>query len=115
MSLLWLCLALAQAEESPAQWNADVKTFFVTVHPYDLILMPPTDTAQAFVDGRIKLDWTLSDSISIESHHVITAGTPQYQTQLQMELAQMGVEMEGAATTMMTGVGLQAPEAVELS
>ena len=27
----------------------------------------------------------------------------------------MGVETEGTATTMMTGVGLQAPEAVELS
>ena len=115
MSLLWLCLSMAQAEESSAQWNADVKTFFVTVHPYEHILMPPTDTAQAFVDGRLKLDWTLSDTISIEAHHVITAGTPQYQTQLQMELAQMGVEMEGAASTMMTGVGLQAPEAVELS
>ena len=115
MNLLWSCLSVALAEESSVQWNADVKTFFVTVHPYEHILMPPSDTAQAFVDGRLKLDWTLSDAISIEAHHVITAGTPQYQTQLQIELAQMGVEMEGAATTMMTGVGLQAPEAVELS
>ena len=53
MSLLWLCLHMALAEESGAQWNADVKTFFVTVHPYEHILMPPTDTAQAFVDGRL--------------------------------------------------------------
>ena len=115
MSFLWLCLSVSRAEESTAQWNADVKTFFVTVHPYDHILMPPTDTAQAFVDGRLKLDWTLSNAISIEAHHVITAGTPQYQTQLQIELAQMGVEMEDSASTMMTGVGLQAPEAIELS
>ena len=106
---------MALAEGNSAQWNADIKTFFVTVHPYEHILMPPSDTAQAFADGRLKLDWTLSDAVSIEAHHVITAGTPQYQTQLQMELAQMGVEMEGAASTMMTGVGLQAPEAVELS
>ena len=115
MNLLWSCLSVVLAEGNSAQWNADIKTFFVTVHPYEHILMPPTDTAQAFADGRLKLDWTLSDAISIEAHHVITAGTPQYQTQLQMELAQMGVEMEGAASTMMTGVGLQAPEAVELS
>ena len=115
MSFLWLCLSVAWAEESAAQWNADVKSFFVTVHPYDHILMPPTDTAQAFVDGRLKLDWTLSNAISIEAHHVITAGTPQYQTQLEIELAQMGVEMEDTASTMMTGVGLQAPEAIELS
>ena len=116
MSFLWWCLSLARAEESAAaQWNADLKTFFVTVHPYDHILMPPSDTAQAFVDGRLKLDWTISDAISIEAHHVVTAGTPQYQTQLQLELAQMGVEIEDTASTMMTGVGLQAPEAIELS
>jgi len=97
------------------QLNADVKTFFVTIHPYDHILMPPSDTAQAFLDGRIKVDWTLNDSISIEAHHVVTAGTPMYQTQLETELQQMGVELEGGATTMMTGVGLQAPEAIDLS
>ena len=79
----------------------------VMVHPYDHILMPPTDTARAFVDARLKLDWTISDAISVEAHHVITAGTPQYQTQI--ELAQMGVEIEETASTMMTGVGLQAP------
>ena len=39
MSFLWLCLSVARAEESAAQWNADVKTFFVTVHPYDHILL----------------------------------------------------------------------------
>ena len=111
--MLW-SVSAGEASE-PAQWNADLKTFFVTVHPYEHVLMPPSDTAQSFVDGRIKLDWTLSDAISIEAHHVITAGTPQYQTQLQTELEAMGLEVEGAATTMMTGVGLQAPEAVELS
>lgn len=116
MSLLWLFLSVGGAEEpNVARWNADLKTFFVTVHPYDHILMPPSDTAQAFVDGRLKLDWTVSDAISVEAHHVITAGTPQYQTQLQLELAQMGVEIEETASTMMTGVGLQAPEAIDLS
>ena len=115
MNLLWALLSVSIGEASEALWNADLKTFFVTVHPYDHILMPPSDTAQSFVDGRVKLDWTLSDSISIEAHHAITAGTPQYQTQLQTELEVMGVEVDGGATTMMTGVGLQAPEAVELS
>ena len=71
--MIWiLTIALAQAED--LLLNADLKTFFVTVHPYDHILMPETDTAQAFVDGRIKLDWTLSNIISIEGHHVVMAG-----------------------------------------
>jgi hypothetical protein len=107
-----LC-SLAAASE--AKWNADLKTFFVTIHPYEHILMPPSDTAQSFVDGRLKLDWSVSDAISIEAHHAITTGTPQYQTQLQSDLAQMGLEMEGNTTNMMTGVGLQAPEALDLS
>ena len=119
--MFWLALTslnLAMAESGGLegiQLNADLKTFFVTVHPYDHILMPPSDTAQSFVDGRLKLDWTVNDSISIEAHHVITTGTPMYQSQLEMELEQMGVELGGGATTMMTGVGLQAPEAIDLS
>ena len=57
----------------------------------------------------------MTDAISLEAHHVVTTGTPQYQTQLQIELAELGIEVEDTASTMMTGVGLQAPEAVELS
>ncbi len=107
--------ASADADASAMQWNADLKTFFVTMHPYDHILMPQSDTAQSFVDGRVKLDWTLNDTFSVEAHHVVTAGTPMYQSQLQSGLADMGLEIDGGMSTMMTGVGLQAPEAVKLS
>lgn len=109
----WLLLASAEAEVTT---NLDVKTFFVTVHPFEHVLMPPSDTAQGFVDTRGRLQWDLTDNLSLEAHHVVTAGTPQYQTQLQMDLAEMGVELEDAmASNLMTGVGLQAPEAVDLS
>ena len=111
--MIWLLLASAEAEVTT---NLDVKTFFVTVHPFEHVLMPPSDTAQGFVDMRGRLQWEVLDNLSVEVHHVVTSGTPQYQTQLQLDLAEMGVELEeGMASNLMTGVGLQAPEAVDLS
>lgn len=111
--MIWLLLASAEAEVTT---NLDVKTFFVTVHPFEHVLMPPSDTAQGFVDMRGRLQWEFLDNLSVEVHHVVTSGTPQYQTQLQLDLAEMGVELEeGMASNLMTGVGLQAPEAVDLS
>ena len=73
--------------------------------------MPLTDTAQAFVDGRLKLTDVIGCTNRSTSHHLRYLNIRLHQ---EIKFAQMGVETEGTATTMMT-VGLQAPEAVELS
>ncbi len=113
---MWLVVSLLSLASAEVSTNVDVKSFFVTVHPFDHILMPPSDTAQGFLDTRARLQWDLTDNLSLEAHHVVTAGTPMYQTQLQLELAEMGVTLEeGMGSNLMTGVGLQAPEAIELS
>lgn len=113
---MWLVAAVLSLASAEVSTNLDVKSFFVTVHPFDHILMPPSDTAQGFLDTRARLQWDLTDNLSLEAHHVVTAGTPMYQTQLQLELAEMGVTPEeGMGSNLMTGVGLQAPEAIELS
>ena len=97
--------------------NGDLKQFFTVTNPYDSLLLPPKTHAQAFIDGRLKLSWKPTESLRFEAHHVVTSGTLAPQNQLMRELTAMGVEPneENGSGVFMTGVGLNAPEAVELS
>ena len=113
MLLYWAGLALAE----PPKVNADLKQFFVASAPYEHLLMPPDAYGQAFVDGRLKVRWDIADNLRVEAHHAVTAGTPAPVSSLVSELDSMGLGDEGgeAGGALMSGVGLQAPEAVELS
>ena len=103
----------AIAQESPVEVHADLKSFFITGFPYEHIIMPDGAYGQGFVDGRLKVDWQ-GRYLQFQGHHAITLGTPPPQSQLQEQLEAMGVE-SASSSLMMTGVGLQAPEAIELS
>lgn len=112
-----LIFFLSKSWAEAPEVNADLKHFFTVTSPYEFILMPPNAYAQAYVDGRVKVLWTPIDSLKIEGHHVITAGTLAPETELERELKALGIEdvEESDGNTFMTGVGLNAPEAVDLS
>ena len=102
--LLMLCTGAAWAEETepPVAVNGDVKSFFVGTFPYDNALyqdfgiLPADPTAQGSLDGRLKLSWK-TPAFRFLVHHAVTAQTAPI-----------------ARTTGQTGVGLQAPQAVDL-
>ena len=111
---LLLLLQTATAEQPTL--NGDFKQFFIIGLPYDHIFMPQSNYGLAYADGRVKIKWDINDNITIEGHHVITAGTEPPVTQLTAELEALGLEIEDdGGGLLMTGVGLSAPEAVELS
>jgi len=82
------------------QLHGDVKTFFTATFPYDSPILPDDPTGQGVADGRLKLRIDATDDLRFEVHHATTAITAS-------SLAGLG----GAST----GVGLQAPEVVDLS
>jgi hypothetical protein len=81
--------------------HGDVKTFGLATLPYaHAFLMPPDPYGQGIWNVRLKGKATYGDVLSFEVHHAVnsTLGSP------------------GAATSFAgTGVGLSAPEAIELS
>ncbi len=99
------------------EFNGDLKQFFIAGLPYDHILMPPSSYGLAYADARAKVRWELTEKITFEGHHVVTAGTAPPSSQLFMELESLGVSLddEDEGSLLMTGVGLSAPEAIELS
>jgi hypothetical protein len=108
---LMLCsqvLADDEADEDKKPWHhaldasihGDVKSFFVGVFPYDNPMMPDDPAGQAMLDGRLKLKLGVLDLVDFEAHHAVTAKT---------------VQAFQSAGGFGTGVGLQAPEAIELS
>jgi len=84
---------------SATDLHADLKFFWMGSFPYEHLLMPEEPSATGAVDGRVRLDVDLGDLFRLQVHHAITAttGTP---------AESLGVGF---------GVGLEAPEAVELS
>ena len=111
--LLALLLQTVAAEQP--KLNGDFKQFFIVGLPYDHLFMPESNYGIAYADGRAKLKWDIGENITFEAHHVITAGTEQPVAQLTSELDALGIETEEEGGLLMTGVGLTAPEAVELS
>mgnify|MGYP001463408025 CR=1 FL=1 len=94
MSLLTLLSPLALALETP-ELNADLKNFFLVTDPYENLLMPPSTSAQAFVDARAKMIWRPISGVKLVAHHVITAGTPPSTSQLELELEGGGGRKSG--------------------
>jgi hypothetical protein len=83
--------------------NGDLKTFFTATFPYDHVLMPDAPGGQGAFDHRTKLavdggDW------AFEAHHTVTLFTG----------VSGGAPTSGGLGTN-TGVGLQAPELVDLT
>ena len=117
----------AEAEEAPptppppASWSGDVggdlKAFVVGTLPYDHLLMAENANAQVYLDGRLKMSAKVGEVWSFEMHQVITALTAPTATQLEEELGALGMSLEGSSQSMGfgTGVGTQAPEALQLS
>lgn len=108
MSLLLAVAAGAPAwaaEGAPLQVtvNGDVKSFFVATLPYEnelytaLGLFPEDPTAQGILDGRLKLK-AEAGSVRLLAHHALTALTP-----------------AAALSTTQTGVGLTAPQLIDLT
>ncbi|MEZ4322001.1 MAG: hypothetical protein R3F61_31305 [Myxococcota bacterium] len=99
MIALAALLGAAWADEVEVTVHGDLKTFFTATFPYESTLLPSDPSGQGVFDNRMKLaakwkDW------SFEGHHTVTALT-----------ASASTGGFGAST----GVGLQAPELVDLS
>lgn len=95
--------------------HADLKHFFLAGFPEEHLLSPPSNYGQGFLDGRLKIRFE-GENWSSEIHHVITMGSKAPTTQLEIELQNLGMELEDDNSgSFMTGVGLQAPEVIELS
>ncbi|MEC7984375.1 MAG: hypothetical protein VX278_04375 [Myxococcota bacterium] len=113
--MIWLALILG-AEAQDLQVNGDVKSFFIAGFPYDHLLMMEDDYGQSFLDTRLKIRAKLLPNIKLVAHHAVTMGTATPPSNLSTELAALGQELEGEMSSgFMTGVGLQAPEAIDLS
>ncbi|MCB9673515.1 MAG: hypothetical protein H6737_00270 [Alphaproteobacteria bacterium] len=95
-----ILLALAAwGQDAEVSLHGDLKTFFTATFPYEHVFMPENPTGQGVFDNRMKLaaKWR---ALSFEAHHTTTAITSQSAS-------------AGFGTS--TGVGLQAPELVDLS
>jgi hypothetical protein len=94
-----VALALAADDEAGLSVHGDVKSFFTATFPYDHLLMPDAPSAQGVLDGRLKLEFRHRDLLRVTVHQTATALTAGSSSPL------------GTST----GVGLQAPEVVDLS
>ena len=93
----------AESKPLKVSVNGDVKSFFVATLPYEnelytaLGLFPEDPTAQGILDGRLKLK-AEAGGVRLLAHHALTALTP-----------------AAALSTTQTGVGLTAPQLVDLT
>jgi len=94
----WLATALAADE--PVTLHGDLKSFFTATIPYDSPLLPDDPTGQGVADLRLKLRVQPTEDLRFDVHHATTALT---------------ASATGALGGTSTGVGLQAPEIVDLS
>lgn len=104
--LLALLTSTAQAadvwegERLDVDLGGDVKTFTLATFPYDHVLMPEDPYGQGVADGRAKLDIRAFGVLRLTAHHAITVWAPN--------------STAGTGLTQ-SGVGLSAPEAVDLT
>jgi hypothetical protein len=114
--MLTLLFSLSSALADTPDIGGDFKQFFIAGFPYDHLFMPEEPYGQGFVDGRLKLKWRVNSNISFEAHHVLTMGSARTPSQLELELSALGpTEGSASAIGVISGVGLQAPEAIDLS
>lgn len=105
LALLGLAAAQDAERDFPVQGSVhgDLKTFFVATLPYenallqDVGVLPADPTAQGIVDGRLKVELD-AGRWSFQGHHAVTALTP-----------------SPALSVSSSGVGLTAPQALDLS
>ncbi len=90
-----LAFAVAAAEEPPASFHGDIKTFYVASFPDGL-----DNTAQGIADLRLKFEADAGEHWSFLAHHTVTTFN-----------VPPGVGLAGTNA----GVGLQAPEFVDLT
>lgn len=116
MIALWLAATAWGGEPVPAEFDVggDLKGFTIASFPYDSLLLPEEASLTVIGDGRLKLNGRIGEQWKIELHHAVTVSTPSAPSQLEEAL---DVDL-GDSSTMSgfgTGVGLSAPEVVELS
>lgn len=90
----------AFALEVDGALNGDVKTFAVATIPYEHFLMPSEPSGQGFWDLRLKGRLEVGPHLRFQAHHAVTT-----------ILGSAG----GTVSFTGTGVGLTAPEAIDLS
>ena len=113
--MMWFVFVSA-ASAQDIQVNGDIKNFFITGFPYEHLLMIEDDYAQSFLDTRLKVKVKATPNLRFVAHHVVTMGSISPQTNISRELALLGQELDDEMSSgFMTGVGLQAPEAITLS
>lgn len=92
----------AETGEEPkgsVEIHGDLKSFFTASVPYEHALMPEAPSGQGVFDARLKLDAAWGEGLSFQFHQTATAIT--------------GSASQASVTQ--TGVGLTAPEVVDLS
>ncbi len=85
----------------PVSLHGDIKTFFTATVPYESDVLPDDPTGQGVLDARLKVDGDLSKKVRFELHGTSTGLAP--------------APASGGFGGTSTGVGLRAPEALELS
>lgn len=98
--ILGLVTALAADKPFEVNLHGDVKTFFTATFPYEHTLMPENPSGSGVADFRLKLEAAYKNRLKLVLHHTVTALT--------------ATQGQGGLGTS-TGVGLQAPEVVDLS
>ena len=100
--VLWTGTAWAEESDPSVSVHGDINSFFVGTFPYDNELyqdfgvLPADPTAQGSLDGRLKLSWK-TPAVRFLAHHAVTTQTAPI-----------------ARSTGQTGLGLQAPQSIEL-
>lgn len=97
--MIWALLAVAFAE--PASLHGDIKSFFTATVPYASDVLPSDPGGQGVLDVRLKFEAQPTDTLKFQVHGTSTG------------LAPAPAAGQGFGTS--TGVGLRAPEVVQLS
>ena len=94
--------------------GGDLKAFTVASFPFDSLLLPEEPNLMVIGDGRLKLSAKVGDAWKMGFHHAVTTATPSAPSQIE-EMFDLDTGSGGSTMGFGTGVGLTAPEAIELS
>ncbi len=118
IALLASAALAAGPPELTGRVGGDVKSFFLASFPYDHLFQPPDPYGQATIDGRLKLSGAYGDVVRVELHHAATmTSAPDLGALIAENLGLpdlMGFD-SGAIPGAASGVGQQAPEALDMS
>jgi hypothetical protein len=116
MIVLWMVASALAGEAVPAEFDVggDLKGFALTSFPYDSLLLPEDPSLTVIGDARLKLSGTIGDNWAMEMNHALTFSTPSASSRLE-ESFDLDLGEASSSSGFGTGVGLSAPELIELS